>query len=139
MPSVETFIRALSPDLIKNMLAAVKIDTAPVPNKKSQEAEWKRDTRKSISESSIGSRAALDRLTERISSLCDKAGETAVYSIGSSKGKLDSFPGQHARCAWLFLNDESAFRRAEEIKYADERRGGRQWDGFALEKGVGTY
>src|SRR4029077_3435781 len=34
------------------------------------------------------------------------------------------------RALWMFLNEPHGFRHAEEVRFTDERRRGRMWDGF---------
>jgi len=36
----------------------------------------------------------------------------------------------------MFLNDDPGFRRAEDVRYTDEKRGGRMWGGYAGPQGA---
>ena len=67
---------------------------------------------------------------ERVSGLADDAGQTALYSVVENRETLDALANGHARALWMFLNAPVLFRRAEEVRYTDERRRGRSWDGF---------
>jgi hypothetical protein len=86
---------------------------------------------------------ALDRGTsdqvladaERIGALSDEAGETALYSVTRHRSHLNKLENSHARAVWMFLNDPVGFGHAEEIRFADDKRHGRQWDGFILPPG----
>jgi hypothetical protein len=43
---------------------------------------------------------------------------------------LDCLADGVDRALWLFLEQPQLFRRAEDVRYTDERRRGRNWDGF---------
>jgi hypothetical protein len=67
---------------------------------------------------------------ERVSGLADDAGQTALYSVVDNRETLDALANGHARALWMFLNEPVLFRHAEEVRYTDEKRRGRSWDGF---------
>lgn len=75
-----------------------------------------------------------DRLTadaERISAMTDEAGQAALLALGDYGHEMQAIEGAHARAHWLLVHSREAFRRAEEIRYADENRNAlRLWDGF---------
>ena len=48
---------------------------------------------------------------------------------------LDVLANGHARSLWMFLNAPILFRHAEEVRFTDEKRRGRSWDGFIIEAG----
>lgn len=70
---------------------------------------------------------------ERVGTMADVAGQTALYSVVDDREVLDELENGHARALWLFLNDLNRFRHAEEVRFTDERRRGRSWDGFICE------
>ena len=72
-------------------------------------------------------------VAERVSALADEAGQTAIYSVTKHTGQLDDLQNGHDRALWMFLHDRDGFRYAEEVRFADERRWGRMWDGFTGE------
>ncbi len=47
---------------------------------------------------------------------------------------FDTLEGANNRSLWVFLNEPDQFRKAEEVRYNDERRRGRSWSGFEVEK-----
>ncbi len=71
---------------------------------------------------------------ERVEVMTDEVGERAMLGAVTDRGQLievfGGLEGAHERSLWLFLNDEKAFHRAEEIRYADYYRESRSWDGF---------
>ena len=62
--------------------------------------------------------------------MADEAGQAAIYSIAKAPDRLDALQNAHDRALWMFLNDTAGFRHAEEVRFTDERRRGRMWDGF---------
>jgi len=75
-------------------------------------------------------RARVVNDAERVGSMSDEAGQTALYSVFDDRAVLDGLANGHDRALWLFLNDLALFRHAEEVRFTDERRRGRSWDGF---------
>lgn len=67
---------------------------------------------------------------ERVTKMTDEAGQSALYSVVEDRAQLDALGNAHDRALWLFLNDPTGFLRAEEVRFTDERRRGRMWDGF---------
>jgi len=67
---------------------------------------------------------------ERVTNMADEAGQTALYSVIEDRARLDDLGNTHDRALWMFLNDPAGFLRAEEVRFTDERRRGRMWDGF---------
>ena len=73
---------------------------------------------------------------ERILEMTDDLGQESLYATAIDR---EGFAGQEnaeARSLWLFLKEPGSFRRAEEIRYADNYRLGRMWDGFIGPKGA---
>lgn len=78
-------------------------------------------------------RARVTNEAERVSAMADEAGLAAIYSVASAPDVLDGLQNAHARSLWTFLREPVAFRHAEEVRFTDERRRGRMWDGFMSE------
>ncbi|WP_458094204.1 hypothetical protein [Roseomonas sp. WA12] len=70
---------------------------------------------------------------DRVGSMADEAGEAALYSVATAKSLLDSLENGHARALWMYQHDQTGFMHAEEVRYADEKRYGRLWEGFVLQ------
>ncbi len=70
---------------------------------------------------------------ERVTAMTDEPGQAAIYSVAQDSEHLDTLQNAHDRALWMFLNDAVAFRHAEEVRFTDERRRGRMWDGFVAE------
>jgi hypothetical protein len=70
---------------------------------------------------------------DRISQMSDEVGEGVLYATCSDRAPLDAQPSGHARAYDTFLNRPAEFARAEEARFADEKRRGRTWSGFVAE------
>ena len=73
---------------------------------------------------------------ERVTAMADEPGQTAIYGVARDRDGLDALPNGHARALWIFLHDAVGFRHAEEVRFTDERRRGRMWDGFVGDRGL---
>lgn len=86
---------------------------------------------------------AVDRMTndqlallnidaERIHAMTDEAGQTALLSVADDTQVYETLKSAHDRALLVFLRDKNAFQQAEDIRFADEYRLGRDWDGFIV-------
>jgi hypothetical protein len=75
-------------------------------------------------------RARLSNDVERICGMSDEAGQVALLGVAFDHRPLRDLAGGLARSAWMFVNDPALFRRGEEARDSDERRGGRHWSGY---------
>ena len=75
-----------------------------------------------------GARLAND--VERVTILVDDVGQAALYGVAQNPDQLDTLQNSYERSLWMFLRDPVGFRHAEEVRFTDERRRGRSWDGF---------
>lgn len=73
---------------------------------------------------------------ERFVDMADAMGQDAMQSVVMDHQGFASQENALTRSVWLFLREPASFRRAEEIRYADNYRMGRMWDGFIGPKGV---
>jgi hypothetical protein len=67
---------------------------------------------------------------ERITAMVDEAGQTALYSVAQDRDWLDGLHNAYDRALWMLLKDPIRFWHAEEVRFTDEHRRGRMWDGF---------
>lgn len=72
---------------------------------------------------------------ERIQGMTDEAGQGSISGIMDSK-MLQSLANGHDRAMWLYLNNESGFRRAEEVRFSEHYRRGQKWASFTGPQGV---
>ena len=81
-----------------------------------------------------GDREALILEVDRIGVLADEPGQNALQDVISDRATFDTVEGGHNRALWALMNEPLNFRRAEEVRYNDERRRGRMWSGFVVDK-----
>lgn len=88
---------------------------------------------------------ALDTLTEtdremlilevnRIIALADEPGQNALQDVIANDIAFKAVEGGHNRALWALMNEPQSFRLAEEVRYNDEKRRGRMWSGFVVDK-----
>jgi len=70
----------------------------------------------------------------RVAALADEPGQNALQNVVLNRAVFDTLEGANNRSLWVFLNENDRFRLAEEVRYTDERRRGRSWSGFEVEK-----
>ena len=130
MASVTTFIRNMPASSLQAYFEHTGIELPNPINWEAAEPEVVRGTLRAVDEMSEDARARVLNDTERVSALADDAGQTALYSVAEDRTVLDDLVNGHARSLWMFLNAPTLFRFAEEVRFTDERRRGRSWDGF---------
>ena len=68
---------------------------------------------------------------DRVSDMTDEVGQAALMALTDWCEPLGEIEGAHRRAHWLYVQSRDAFRKAEEIRYADENQNAqRLWDGF---------
>lgn len=82
------------------------------------------------------SRARFLHNADRIASMADEVGQNALFGVVKNREKFDALDSGHARAIWVFLNELQSFRHGEEVRFTDEHRRGRMWDGFVGEPGL---
>lgn len=70
----------------------------------------------------------------RVTNLADEPGQNALHNVVINRAVFDPLEGANNRSLWVFLNENDRFRLAEEVRYNDERRRGRSWSGFEVER-----
>ena len=71
----------------------------------------------------------------RVAALADEPGQNALQNVVLNRAVFDTLEGANNRSLWVFLKEPDRFRLAEEVRYNDERRRGKSWNGFEVEKG----
>ena len=131
MASLSRFVRSVRADDFKvhlhinRVVAPVGIDwSAPAEDVAEQFLQ-------SLDRLSDDDRDRLIADAERISAMTDELGQAALLAMPDYREQLLTIEGAHARAHWLYVQSREAYRRAEEIRYADENREAqRLWDGF---------
>jgi len=130
MPNVAKFIRNTSAASLRVYFERVGIDVPINFDWDGPEPEVVRPLLRVVTEMEETALARMVNDTERVTNMVDEAGQTALYSVIEDRTQLDDLGNTHDRALWMFLNDPTGFLRAEEVRFTDERRRGRMWDGF---------
>jgi hypothetical protein len=92
----------------------------------------KRDLKNLIDSLDLEDYSALNENAERICEMTDEIGQSALLSV-IKKINIEEYKdlkNEYERALYVFLINQDAFRKAEEIRYADHYRKSRMWDGF---------
>jgi len=130
MASVTSFIRNMPAPSLRAYFDYTGIELPTPIDWNAAEPAVVRGALRAIDEMDDEARARIVNDGERVGALADDAGQTALYSVVDDRSVLDDLANGHDRALWMFLNEPVRFRHAEEVRYTDERRRGRSWDGF---------
>ena len=130
MPSVAKFIRNTPTASLRVYFERAGIEIPANIDWDSPEPEIVRPLLRAVDEMNETQLARMMNDAERVTNMADEAGQTALYSVVEDRTRLDALGNAHDRALWMFLNDPDGFLRAEEVRFTDERRRGRMWDGF---------
>jgi hypothetical protein len=132
MVSWPRFVRSTPPDLLRDFMLRNGLEEASRPVIIASPDVRALASVLSGADGTSAGRLASD--AERIMALADEAGQHALFSVVKDHANLDALENGQARSAHVFLNDAAAFRRAEEVRYTDDHRRGRMWEGFVTAK-----
>lgn len=130
MTSIVAFIRKTPVASLRTYFEHIGIELPVAVNWNDPDTDVVRPLLQAVDEMSDDARARMKLDTERINEMADEAGQTALYGVIDDRLLLDDLANGHARGLWILLKKPADFRRAEEVRYTDERRRGRYWDGF---------
>lgn len=136
MASVTTFIRNTPIATLRAYFQQAGIALPPTVNWAAPPIDCVRPLVRAVDEMDEISRARVLNDAERVGAMVDEPGQTALFSVVENRETLDTLENGYARALWVFLNDPVAFRHAEEVRFTDERRRGRMWDGFIGQPGL---
>lgn len=129
MSAVTAFIRNTPKASLAAYFAHTGIALSP-PVNWDMPGDIVRPVLQAVDEMDAITRDRVETVAERVTGMADEAGETAIYSVARDPGFLDTLSNPYARALWMFINDVPGFRHAEEVRFTDDRRRGRMWDGF---------
>ncbi|MFO0991607.1 MAG: hypothetical protein U1E67_06720 [Hyphomicrobiales bacterium] len=129
MATVTSFIRNTPKTSLQAYFDQAGIHLAPPVNWDAP-GDIVRPLLQAVDEMDPVARDRLETVAERVTGMADEAGEAAIYSIAQNPALLDALRNAYDRALWMYLNDDAGFRHAEEVRFTDERRRGRMWDGF---------
>ena len=70
---------------------------------------------------------------ERIHQMSDEIGQAALLAAAAHPVQLSRLVSGLERSRWLYLNEPEQFQHAEDIRYADHYRYGRNWSGYKID------
>lgn len=130
MPSVATFVRKTPAVELRAYFDNRGIALPAALDWSAPEAKLARPILQAVDEMDVETRARIANDVERVGAMADEAGQAAIFGVAPDREQLAALPNGYARALWLFVNDYVRFRQAEEVRYTDDRRRGRMWDGF---------
>jgi hypothetical protein len=122
MPSIAHFIRNARVDSLRSYFESSGFSLPVSVNWNAAEAEIVKPLLRAVDALSEVDRARVLLDADRISTMADEVGQTAILGVVSDRAIIEALRNGHERALWLFLNDATGFRRAEEARYSDERR-----------------
>jgi hypothetical protein len=136
MPTIPDFIRSTPPASLRDYFTAINV-TLPA------DVVWEGAANEIVAPllRAVDAMSDADRLrvmtdADRVGVMAKNGGPEALYAVTTVPDHLDSLGNDHARALWMFLKDPAGFNHAEEVRYADDRRFGRMWDGFKCQGGI---
>jgi hypothetical protein len=91
---------------------------------------------KAVDELSDEEHARLTVTAERIAEMATEFGQAALLAVVEDRLLVEELENAYDRSLWVFLNEPTSFRRAEEIRHTDQHRQGRMWSGYEGPKGI---
>ena len=135
MATVTKFIRSTPKASLQAYFSQAGFPLAP-PMNWNDPGDIVRPLLKAVDEMAPDERDRLETVAERVTGMADDAGEAAIYNIAQNHTLLDTLQSACDRALWMYLNDPTGFRHAEEVRFTDEKRRGRMWDGFIGQAGL---
>jgi len=133
MTSIGSFIRKTPAPSLRAYFEQAGIELPAAVNWNAPEPDIVQPLLQAVDDMGAESRGRIILDAGRVTAMATEAGQIALYSVFANRTFLDGLAGPHARSLWAFINEEVRFRQAEEVRYTDERRRGRSWDGFVVE------
>ena len=130
MTAVTNFVRKTPAASLQNYFKRTGIQLMPAVDWDAPEADVVPPLLQAVEGLDDSAAARVVNDAERVTAMADEAGQAAIYSVAQTPDRLDELQNDHDRALWMFLHDLAGFRHAEEVRFTDERRRGRMWDGF---------
>lgn len=130
MTAITSFVRKTPAASLRSYFNRTGIHLTPAVNWDAPEADVVRPLLQAVESLDDFAAARVVNDAERVTAMADEAGQAAIYSVAQPTDRLDELRNHHDRALWMFLHDLTRFRHAEEVRFTDERRRGRMWDGF---------
>lgn len=135
MPIVRNFVRHTSPERLQEYFAHKKITVNGI--------DWSQDHAvvaknviRLVDHLSDADQARLRVDAERVCHMADEIGQAALLSVVKDQAQFISLSNGIERSHWVYVNEPESFRHAEDIRYADQYRYGRNWSGYQVDAGI---
>lgn len=134
MTSIASFFRKTPLDRLHDYFTQIPFPSLPPIDWSKPETEVIEPLIKAVDAMGDAERQRVVLDAARVAALATEAGQTALRSVVRDRAAFDELEGFNNRSLWVFLRDYPRFCMAEEVLYNDERRRGRSWSGFEVEK-----
>jgi hypothetical protein len=74
----------------------------------------------------------LEEVSERINKMTDELGQDALFGVVTDKATFNALENAYIRSLWCFLNEPLSFKHAENARFSEYYREGRNWSGFQV-------
>ncbi len=130
MPTIPDFIRSTPPASLRDYFTATFAELPPDVPWDGKASDVVQPLLRAVDGMDDAERMRVMNDADRVGAMADEAGQTALFAVTTSPDILDDLENGYARSLWMFLNEPRGFDRAEEVRYADDRRYGRMWEAF---------
>ena len=130
MTAITNFVRKTPAASLQTYFKRTGIQLMPAVDWDAAEADVVRPLLQAVESLDDSTAARVVNDAERVTAMADEAGQAAIYSVAQATDRLDELRNDHDRALWMFLHDLTGFRHAEEVRFTEDRRRGRMWDGF---------
>ena len=134
MTAITAFLRKTPINRLKDYFTAGGFTSLPPIDWAKPEPEVVEPLVKAVDGMSEDERQRVILDAGRVAALADEPGQNALQNVVLNRAVFDTLEGANNRSLWVFLKEPDRFRLAEEVRYNDERRRGRSWNGFEVEK-----
>ena len=135
IPTLIEFLRNTPSDLLQRYFQRIYVGLPSTLDWEKPGSVIGKELQRFVEEAGDGDRQRVMDDADRIGGLADEAGQSALLAVTPDDRMSAELPNGYARAVWTFLNSPTDFEHAEQVRYADDRRYGRIWDGFLCEPG----
>lgn len=134
MATIAAFFRKTPLDRLQDYFSACGFASLPPVDWTKPESDVVEPLIKAVDAMNEDERQRVILDASRVAALADEPGQTALQNVVVKRAVFDTLEGANNRSFWVFINENDRFRLAEEVRYSDERRRGRSWSGFGVER-----
>ena len=134
MTAIASFLRKTPVTRLHDYFTSAGFTSLPPVDWTKPESEVVEPLIKAVDDMNDGEKQRVAMNAGQVAALSDEPGQNALQNVVINRNVFDTLEGANNRSLWVFLNEPDQFRKAEEVRYNDERRRGRSWSGFEVEK-----